>query len=73
MDANNTTRYGGHALVNLRGQVDAGPHARLFVKVLNLFDRLYAESASFTVARGRELAPGRPRTVFAGVELGWRR
>jgi outer membrane receptor protein involved in Fe transport len=73
MDANNTTRYGGHALVNLRGQVGAGEHARLFVKVLNLFDRLYAESASYTIARGRELAPGRPRTVFAGVELDWKR
>jgi outer membrane receptor protein involved in Fe transport len=73
MDANNTTQYGGHALVNLRGQVGAGEHARLFVKVLNLFDRLYAESASYTIARGRELAPGRPRTVFAGVELDWKR
>ena len=73
MDASNTTRYGGHTLFNARGQVDLVTGVRVFVKALNIFDRLYAESASYTIARGRELAPGRPRTVFAGVELDWRK
>jgi outer membrane receptor protein involved in Fe transport len=72
MDATNVTKYGGHALFNLRGQVEVAPTVRVFAKVLNLFDRLYAESASYTIARGRELAPGRPRTFFAGLELDWR-
>ena len=73
MDAANTTRYGGHALVNLRAQVEAARHVRLFARLLNAGDRRYAESASYTLQRGRELAPGRPRTVFAGVEIDWRR
>jgi outer membrane receptor protein involved in Fe transport len=73
MDAANTTRYGGHALVNLRAQVEAARHVRLFARLLNAGDRRYAESASYTAHRGRELAPGRPRTVFAGVEIDWRR
>jgi outer membrane receptor protein involved in Fe transport len=73
MDAANTTRYGGHALVNLRAQVETARHVRLFARLLNAGDRRYAESASYTLQRGRELAPGRPRTVFAGVEIDWRR
>jgi outer membrane receptor protein involved in Fe transport len=73
MDAADTTRSGGHTLVNLRGQVDLGHRARFFVRALNLLDRLYAESASYTAARGREMAPGRPRTLFAGFELEWRK
>jgi outer membrane receptor protein involved in Fe transport len=73
MDANNTTKYGGHTLFNIRGQVDLLSNVRAFAKVLNLFDRLYAESASYTMARGRELAPGRPRTLFVGLEFDWRK
>jgi hypothetical protein len=41
--------------------------------VLNLTDRAYAESGSYTLQRGREFAPGRPRTMLAGVEVDWRR
>ena len=72
LDAANTTKYGGHMLVNLRGQYAIGRGLRVFAKVLNLADRLYAESGSYTLARGREFAPGRPRTAFAGVEWSWR-
>jgi hypothetical protein len=28
----------------------------------------YAESAQYTEARGRELAPGAPRSLFIGIE-----
>jgi hypothetical protein len=44
---------------------------RLFARLLNAFDRVYAESGSYTLQRGREFAPGRPRTFFAGVEVEW--
>ncbi len=73
LDAANTTRYGGHTLVNLRGQYEVAPGVRLFARVLNVGNRTYAESGSYTLQRGREFAPGRPRTVFAGAEVEWRR
>ena len=57
----------------LRAQVETARHVRLFARLLNAGDRRYAESASYTLQRGRELAPGRPRTLFAGVEIDWRR
>ncbi|HEX8411680.1 MAG TPA: TonB-dependent receptor [Thermoanaerobaculia bacterium] len=72
MDAANTQKYDGHALANVRVQHDFPRGIRGFVKVLNVFDTLYAESAAYTIARGREFAPGRPRTFFAGIEFAWR-
>ncbi len=44
-----------------------------FARVLNLTDARYAESTSYTLQRGREFAPGMPRTFYAGLELDWRR
>jgi outer membrane receptor protein involved in Fe transport len=73
LDAANTTRYGGHALLNLRGQYELADGIRVFGRLLNLTDRTYAESGSYTLQRGREFAPGRPRTLLAGVEVDWRR
>ena len=72
MDAANTNEYDGHVLANLRVQHDFPRGIRGFMKAMNLFDALYAESASYTIARGREFAPGRPRTFFAGIEFTWR-
>jgi outer membrane receptor protein involved in Fe transport len=72
MDAANTQQYGGHTLLNLRGQFRITEHVQVFGRVLNLMDRLYAESSSYTLQRGRELAPGMPRTAYVGVSLGWR-
>jgi iron complex outermembrane receptor protein len=72
MDAANTNRYDGHALANVRVQHDFPRGIRGFVKAMNVFGTLYAEAASYTIARGREFAPGRPRTFFAGVEYTWR-
>lgn len=69
MDAANTERYDGHVLLNLRTRVRLHDTLQLHVRALNLADTRYAESASYTVARGRELAPGAPRTFY--VSLGW--
>jgi outer membrane receptor protein involved in Fe transport len=72
MDAANTQSYGGHTLLNVRGQFRINDQVQLFARVLNLADRRYAESSSYTLQRGREFAPGMPRTAFVGVSLGWR-
>jgi outer membrane receptor protein involved in Fe transport len=69
MDADNTHRYPGHDLINLRASVPAG-RVVVFGRLTNLTDERYAESAAWTAARGEEFAPGMPRALYVGVE--WR-
>jgi outer membrane receptor protein involved in Fe transport len=71
-DAANTQKYEGHDLLHLRANLHLGPEWELFASVFNLTDTQFAESASYTVARGEELAPGLPRTLYAGVRYRWR-
>ena len=71
IDASNTQRYEGHTLVALRGRARIYRSLGIFARVHNLTDRRYAETTSFTLQRGRELAPGLPRTVYAGIEFEW--
>jgi outer membrane receptor protein involved in Fe transport len=71
LDAANTTRYTGHVLLNLRAGYEVTGGVSLFARVMNLADRLYAETGSYTRQRGREFAPGRPRTAFVGAEVRW--
>jgi iron complex outermembrane receptor protein len=71
MDAANTTQYDGHDLLNLRATYLLWRDLELFGSVHNLADRRYAESASFTTTRGREFAPGMPRTVYLGARYHW--
>jgi outer membrane receptor protein involved in Fe transport len=73
MDAANTQQYDGHTLVHLRARVRLRPAMALHVRALNLADTRYAESASYTLARGREFAPGAPRTVFVALSMDWTR
>jgi len=69
MDADNTHRYPGHDLLNLRLAVPVVGRAMLFVRGTNLLDERYAETSSFTAARGEEFAPGQPRAFYAGIQI----
>lgn len=69
MDADNTVRYPGHDLFNLRANVPVTNGVMLFGRLANLTDERYAESAAYTTARGQEYAPGLPRTVYLGVQV----
>lgn len=71
MDADNTHRYGGHALVNLRADVPVMGGLEAVARVSNLLDERYAEGASYTQALGEEYAPGMPRTVYLGLQWRW--
>jgi outer membrane receptor protein involved in Fe transport len=73
MDAANTHEYAGHTLVNLRAQFPLTRRLEVFGRLLNLADERYAESASFTQARGEEFAPGMPRTAYFGMKVSWAR
>ncbi len=65
----NTHRYGGHTLVNLHATVPVRSGVEVVARMNNVLDERYAEAAQFTAARGEELAPGMPRSLYLGVQL----
>jgi outer membrane receptor protein involved in Fe transport len=69
MDADNTHRYPGHDLLNLSLAVPIAGRASLFARLTNLANERYAETSSFTAARGEEYAPGQPRAFYAGIQI----
>lgn len=71
-DADNTHWYPGHELWHARVTYPLGPHFTLTARVMNLANRRYAETSSYTVARGQEYAPGMPRTLYAGGQYTFR-
>ena len=73
MDQANTERYAGHDLWAARLTAGLTGGLQLRAAVSNLGDTRYAETASYTVAQGRQLAPGMPRTLSLGVAYGWAR
>ncbi|HXV91591.1 MAG TPA: TonB-dependent receptor [Gemmatimonadales bacterium] len=73
MDQANTERYAGHDLWAARLTAGLTGGLQLRAAVSNLGDVRYAETASYAVAQGRQLAPGMPRTLSLGVAYGWAR
>lgn len=70
MDQANTVKYGGHDLINLRGNWEITPQWGVFASIFNVADKRFAESAS--LSQGTPVySPGLPRTLYAGVELKW--
>lgn len=70
MDNENTTKYDGHDLVNLRVNhfitMDNNKTLEVYGRIMNIGDVRYASSAAFS--RGEStFAPGMERTVYAGV------
>ncbi|HEX8905484.1 MAG TPA: TonB-dependent receptor, partial [Longimicrobiaceae bacterium] len=68
MDADNTHRYPGHSLLNLHATLPVARQVKLVGRMNNVLDRRYAEIAQYTTARGEELAPGMPRSLYLGVQ-----
>ncbi|OEJ65653.1 TonB-dependent receptor [Magnetovibrio blakemorei] len=68
MDNENTTKYDGHHLFNLRGTYQLNDTVKLFGRAMNLADKRHATATSYTATKGEEFAPGMPRTFFVGVE-----
>ena len=66
INASNTARYGGHALVNWRGTWQASPRLGLFARLVNALDRPYADRADFAFGSYRYF-PGMPRQLYVGV------
>ncbi|MEW5927745.1 MAG: TonB-dependent receptor [Gemmatimonadota bacterium] len=73
MDPENTHRYGGHDLLNLRASLPVARRVELVARVANLTDERYAELASYSAFAREELTPGLPRTVYVGIRYGLER
>ncbi len=71
MDDANTEQYSGHDLFNLRASYNISKEWGLYAKVINMFDRLYAERASKSGSSDSQFAPGSPRIFFAGLTYRW--
>ena len=68
INAANTARYGGHALLNWRGDWNVTRRLRLFARLLNALDAAYADRADFAFGSYRYF-PGMPRQVYLGVSV----
>ena len=71
MEPENRHRYPGHEILNLRARAALGESVIVFVRLLNLTGRAYADRADYTVFSGERYFPGRPRSLFAGLEWRW--
>lgn len=71
LDDENTTKYDGHDVYDLRVNYMANKQIELFGRINNLTDERYATGASYSQFRGEEFAPGLPRTVYAGISYSW--
>ena len=65
-DPGNTQSYDGHNIFVLRASYDVSDNLRIFGRVDNLFDQIYADRADFAFGNQR-FFPGRPQTLFFGL------
>jgi outer membrane receptor protein involved in Fe transport len=73
LEAGNSRAYGkypGHDLLNLRASYAATQHLSLFLRILNVADKRFADSASVS-SNTPVFSPGLPRAFYGGAELRW--
>jgi len=79
MDDGNTTDpdtgmariYGGYTISNLKARYQISPELALHARVLNLSDKVYAQSAEYRYRRN-SWSPGSPRTIYIGMNYQWK-
>ena len=68
----NTAKYDGHDVVNLRTQYEANESFLIYVNIMNLFDEEYAERADWTTFAGDRYFPGEPLRAYLGFTYKYR-
>jgi outer membrane receptor protein involved in Fe transport len=68
MDDANTQIYGGHELVNLRGNYAFTDYLGAFARIMNAGDARFATTAQFSSAK-EQYVPGMPLAVYGGIEV----
>ncbi|PCI45565.1 MAG: TonB-dependent receptor [Alphaproteobacteria bacterium] len=69
LDPENLHEYEGHDYLNLRAEFQIMDRSEFFLRITNLTDTKYAERADFTTFTDERYFPGKPRSVYAGVNL----
>jgi hypothetical protein len=72
-DPENTHPYEGHSLINLNGNVPLKWGVTAVLRIVNVTNTHYAESATFTAAELEQLTPGAPRLIYIGAQRSWPR
>ncbi len=67
LDDQNTTRYAGHDVANIKARYKINSHFSLFGRINNVTDRVYAETASISFG-SEQYTPAAPRQAFFGIE-----
>lgn len=68
IDATNKHKYQGHNLMHLRTSFTLEEGLRIYLRINNLEDKMYAERADFNAFGGERYFPGIPRQTFIGLE-----
>ena len=68
INAANTASYGGHTLLNWRGNYSINERLEIFSRLLNILDKDYADRADYAFGSYRYF-PGLPRQFHVGFEL----
>lgn len=67
MDDDNTKKYSGHDVGNIKARYDVNKQLSIHARVLNFTDTLYAESARISYGSER-YTPGAPRQAYIGFD-----
>lgn len=67
LDPENQHKYGGHDYLNLRATWQVNDRAGLSVRIMNLTNKKYAERADYTSFTNARYFPGKPRSVYVGI------
>jgi outer membrane receptor protein involved in Fe transport len=67
-DPENLNQYEGHDLLHLRSRFQMNTNTQLYLRLMNLTDRDYAERADFAFGTDRYFV-GTPRSLYLGIEL----
>ena len=69
-DDNNSDKYDGHDLFNLRGNYRINEWVELYARIQNLGDTLYSTRTSKSVtAAENDYRSGMPRSYYAGIRV----
>jgi len=69
MDDDNTMKYNGYSIGNVKTEYKLNDGFTLFAKMTNISDKRYATSAS--KGWGIDYTPGDPRQLYAGMSYTW--
>lgn len=70
MDDENTQKYNGYSIGNLKADYKYNENISVFGKVTNITDKAYATSATYRY-NTTNYTPGDPRQFYAGLEYRW--